>query len=86
VLFGGLIFDFDGSTAVGTFDLITWGNSIVLASDFSYTNLGGGNTGTFQINGNTLQFVAVPEPSALAFLSGLAAFLAFFPRRRKGRT
>jgi autotransporter-associated beta strand protein len=52
------VFDFAGSTDTGTFDLVSWGGTTTFAdTDFTYANLGGGNTGSFQISGNTLQFV-----------------------------
>ena len=67
-------FDFMGSTATGTFTLVDWdstasfgggvGGTSFAATDFTATNLGGGNTGTFQFNGSQLQFQAIPEPSA----------------------
>jgi autotransporter-associated beta strand protein len=80
------VFDFAGSTHTGTFDLVTWGGTTTFdESDFSYTNLGSGYTGEFQITGSSLQFVAVPEPTTLALLTcGGAVALAlrhcFVPR------
>jgi autotransporter-associated beta strand protein len=83
-------FDFAGSTHQGTFDLVTWsGNTTFVSpnSEFTYTNLGGGNTGTFQFGGvgnKTLQFVAVPEPAAMAILGAAFALSGIqFARRRK---
>ncbi len=76
------IFDFDGSTETGTFDLVSWsGSTTFVEGDFSYTNLGGGNTGSFQISGNTLQFVAIPEPSTSMVL--LASLAGLTLRRRR---
>lgn len=45
------------------------------ADHFSFTNLGDGNSGFFQISGSgsTLQFVAVPEPGTLALLAAAIA-------------
>lgn len=78
-------FDFAASTATGTFDLATWSGSTGFAApDFSYTNLGGANTGSFQISGSTLQFVAVPEPASLAILAG-GGLMALGVLRRKLR-
>ncbi len=76
-------FDFAGSTAAGTFTLVSWagGNTTFLpdASEFTYKNLGGGNTGEFSISESSLQFVVVPEPAAIVLVTcglgglGLAA-------------
>lgn len=67
-------FDFGGSTQQGTFNLVTWsGSTTFSAGDFSSTNLGGGNTGSFQIDGNTLKFIAVPEPGVVGLLGAAAA-------------
>jgi len=78
-------FDFQGSTAVGTFRLVDWaGITNFLATEFSYTNLGAANTGTFAFNGSQLEFVAVvPEPNtvALLVLAGMGGML--FLRKRK---
>jgi hypothetical protein len=72
-------FDFLGSTATGTFKLVDW-DSIVpwtggevegtnfSIADFTYTNLGGSNFGTFQFNGSQLEFQAIPEPSAVSLM------------------
>ncbi len=85
-------FDFMGSTATGTFTLVDWdstasfgggvGGTSFAATDFTATNLGGGNTGTFQFNGSQLQFQAIPEPSAgvLMVIAGTALFVL---RRRR---
>lgn len=74
-------FDFLGSAFQGVFDLVTWsvGTSFA-AGDFSYTNLGGGLTGSFSITGNTLQFTAVPEPTGA--VAGLLLGLGMLRRRR----
>ena len=79
-------FDFLNSAVAGTFDLITWSGSNVgfSASDFSFTNLGTGYTGSFTISGSTLQFMsAIPEPSS-ALLSGLLIGAGLLRRRRQG--
>jgi len=84
----GFRFDFGNSLEVGTFTLASWtGTTNFLAGDFAYTNLGGGNTGTFEISGSSLLFTAVPEPSALAGLAAAAgvALVAWRRRRRFAR-
>ena len=49
-------FDFQGSTATGTFTLAEWtGTTTFTAADFSATGLGGGNSGVFAIVGNQLR-------------------------------
>jgi autotransporter-associated beta strand protein len=80
----GYRFDFGGSTELGTFTLVDWTTTTTFqASDFSFTNLGGGNTGSFDIQGNSLVFTAVPEPSVLAGLAvAVVAAAAARCRRR----
>ena len=61
-------FNFEGATNTGTFKVVDWtGATSFSPSDFSYTNLGSGLTGSFSIkNGNELDFSIlppVPEPS-----------------------
>lgn len=83
-------FDFMGSTATGIFTLVDWESTANLGggalgtdfslTDFSYTNLGGGNTGSFSFNGTSLQFTVVPEPRAA--LLGSIGILALLRRRR----
>ena len=76
-------FDFLGSITEynKTFTLAQWtGTTSFLASNFSYTNLGGGSTGTFVINGKTLQFTAVPEPTSA--IAGLLLGAGLLRRRR----
>ena len=51
-------FDFGGSTEPGTFVLIEWtGTTSFSPGDFSYTNLGGGNSAFFQQTGGQLEVV-----------------------------
>ena len=89
-------FDFMGSTAIGTFKLVDWASAASVGggvagtsfnvADFTYTNLGSSNTGTFQFTGSQLEFQAVPEPSttALSLLSAVlfGTHLAIRRRRR----
>jgi len=79
-------FDFQGSTSLGTFVLVDWdGTTTFSNTDFSFTNLGAGNTGTFAFNGSQLEFTAVvPEPSSFALL--LAAVIGGTVLSRKRRT
>jgi fibronectin-binding autotransporter adhesin len=86
-------FDFLGSTATGTFKLVDW-DSIVpwtggevegtnfSIADFTYTNLGGSNFGTFQFNGSQLEFQAIPEPSAASLMVLGGAALSLLALRR----
>ena len=74
-------FDFQNSLNEGTFVLINWAG----LTDFSFTNLGVGNNGTFAMNGSQLEFTAVPEPSALSLLLGGALLLGIFKMRRQSQ-
>lgn len=48
-------FDFQGSTATGTFVLATWtGSTTFTSADFSHTHLGGGNSASLTVSGNQL--------------------------------
>ena len=79
-------FDFQNSLNEGTFVLIDWaGITDFSSTDFSFTNLGAGNNGTFAMNGSQLQFTAVPEPSALSLLLGGALLLGIFKMRRQSQ-
>lgn len=77
-------FDFLNTGTAGTFTLVDWTSSTTfLASDFSYTNLASGFTGSFALNGSQLEFTVVPEPSPVAMvLAGLGMFVAIKRRRR----
>jgi hypothetical protein len=89
-------FDFLGSAATGTFKLVDWESSASVgggvpgtgtnfaATDFTYTNLGGGNSGDFRFNGSSLEFHVIPEPSSLVMLIGGGVCLILV--RRFGRT
>lgn len=80
-------FDFLNTGVVGTFTLIDWASTTTFnASDFTYTGLASGLTGTFAINGSQLEFtvVAVPEPSTYALLClGLGALWILRRRAQK---
>jgi len=76
-------FDFAGSTELGTFKLVDWSETTTfLATDFTLTNLGGGNTGTFGFNGSQLELLVVPEPTT-ALLLGFGLGSALLLRRRR---
>ncbi|GAT34672.1 PEP-CTERM protein-sorting domain-containing protein [Terrimicrobium sacchariphilum] len=77
-------FDFLGSGAAGnTYTLMTFGSSSGFSvSDFSYTNLTNGLTGTFGLNAGSLTFSVVPEPTTFALL-GAGLMVTFFARRRR---
>jgi fibronectin-binding autotransporter adhesin len=89
-------FDFMGSSATGTFTLVDWASAASVGggvlgtnfnvADFTYTNLGSSNTGSFQFNGSQLEFQAVPEPSTttLSLISAVlfGTHLAIRRRRR----
>ena len=87
-------FDFLGSTDTGIFKLVDWESIASVgggelgtnfaATDFTYTNLGGGNSGTFRFNGSSLEFQAIPEPSSLVMLIGGGVCLILV--RRFGRS
>lgn len=77
-------FDFLGTgVAENTYTLLTFGSSDGFSvSDFSYTNLGGGLSGTFSLQGNSLQFSVVPEPQTYALLAAGLMAVFFFRRKR----
>ncbi len=84
-------FDFQGSTDLGTFVLVDWaGTTTFSETDFSFTNLGPGNTGTFAFNGSQLEFTAVPvpEPSSLALMlvAGIGGVVMSRKRRKESPT
>jgi hypothetical protein len=88
----GSIFDWDfGSTGVlgSTYTLVTAtggfgsGAAEFFASNFTYSNLSSGLTGTFSISGSNLQFTtfsAIPEPTSA--LAGLLIGAGLLRRRR----
>jgi fibronectin-binding autotransporter adhesin len=78
---GSYRFDFLGSGNLGTFKLVDWVDTTnFVISDFSYTNLGAGKTGSFAITGSQLDFTVIPEPRAA--LLGSLGLLALLRRRR----
>jgi autotransporter-associated beta strand protein len=75
-------FDFLGGTETGTYKLVDWTSTTnFVFTDFSYTNLGGGNTGTFSITGSQLNFTVVPEPNVAALIGGFGAIILLRRRR-----
>ena len=80
-------FDLGSATSQGIYTLASWtGSTTFSASDFSYANLGGANTGTFDVVGSSLVLTIVPEPTTTLGLivSGVAGlFAARRGRRRK---
>lgn len=77
-------FDFLGTGAAGdTYTLLTFGSTDFLVGDFSYSNLAGGLSGTFTLQGNSLLFSVVPEPQTYALLA--AGLMAVLFLRRKQR-
>lgn len=77
-------FDFANSTALGTFTLVNWsGTTSFAVTDFSYANLGGGNTGSFAFNGSQLELTVIPEPSTWALLSLALITLIIYRRRQQ---
>jgi autotransporter-associated beta strand protein len=80
-------FNFEGATNTGTFKVVDWsGTSSFIASDFSYTNLGSGLTGSFSIIDSQLDFSvlpAVPEPSTWVAMAALAITGGIMAMRRR---
>ena len=75
-------FDFLGGAETGTYKLVDWTNTTnFLFTDFSYTNLGGGNSGSFSITGSQLNFTVVPEPNVAALIGGFGAIILLRRRR-----
>jgi autotransporter-associated beta strand protein len=77
-------FDFLGSAVAGSFKLVDWsGTSNFAFTNFSYTGLGAGYTGTFEISGTQLNFNVVPEPSTFLLLGLGLLFVVVFRRRQR---
>ena len=80
-------FDFANTGDLGWYKLAEWtgGSTTFDSVDFQGTNLAGGYTGQFDIQGDALYVQVVPEPSTYALLgvSALACGAWFVRRRRK---
>ena len=79
-------FDLGSATSQGIYTLASWtGSTTFSASDFSYANLGGANTGTFDVVGSSLVLTIVPEPTTTLGLiaSGVAGLIAARRGRRR---
>jgi autotransporter-associated beta strand protein len=79
-------FDLGNATSQGIYTLASWtGSTTFSTGDFTYTNLGGGNTGTFDIVGSSLVLTIVPEPTTTIGLiaSGVAGLFAARRGRRR---
>jgi len=78
---GAYRFDFQGSgswngSQPSIYTLLTWsGTTDFSALDFTPTNLAAGLEGEFQISGNSLSVIVVPEPSAVALALGAGGML-----------
>jgi fibronectin-binding autotransporter adhesin len=81
------IFDFANTGDLGWYKLAEWtgGSTTFDSLNFQGTNLVGGYTGQFNIQGDALYVQVVPEPSTYALLgvSALACGAWFVRRRRK---
>lgn len=67
-------FDLGGSTQTGTFVLVDWsGTTTFTASDFSYSNIGGGHTAAFAFNGSQLE-LTVSSGAGASYTTWAAAF------------
>jgi len=78
-------FDFAGTGQAGWYKLVGWeGITDFTVGNFSATNLGGGLTGTFTLDGatNALYLNVVPEPSAWLLFALSTTLLVTFRRRR----
>ncbi len=77
------VFDFTGSTLNSSivYTLVTFGSTDFVVGDFSAIN---GGDGVFALNGTTLTFGAIPEPSTYAALAGTLVLAGAVWRRRAG--
>jgi fibronectin-binding autotransporter adhesin len=75
-------FDFIGTGANGfSYKLVEFASTDFSITDFSYTNLAPGLTGNFGLEGDSLTFTVVPEPSSLSI--GLILSAGMLLRRRR---
>lgn len=80
-------FDFGNATSLGTYTLASWtGTTGFVAGDFSYTNLGGGNTASFDLVGTSLVLTVVPEPTMTVSVVASVAAGAMVARRSRRKT
>jgi fibronectin-binding autotransporter adhesin len=80
---GGFLFDFEGGgLADTTYTLVQFTSTDFLVSDFSYTDLAPGLSGTFTLTSTELLFT-VPEPGSAMLLLGGLAMLGMRRRKRK---
>lgn len=79
------VFDFGNGGLLGqTYTLISgFTGTNFDASDFSYVNLGGGLSGTFALQANTLTFTTIPEPATGVLVIGGLLAAALFRRLRR---
>ncbi|MEY3894978.1 MAG: hypothetical protein RLZZ214_497, partial [Verrucomicrobiota bacterium] len=76
-------FNFVGTGMNGhTYTLVDFASTSFVQSDFSYSNLTSGLSGSFGLTSGNLTFTVVPEPSAAMLVGGLGV-LALVRRRRQ---
>ncbi len=81
---GDFTFNFLGTGAADTtYTLATFSSTGLTSGDLSYTGLTDGLSGSFSVDGDSIEFVVIPEPST--FLLLCAGILAAFPCVRNRR-